>query len=54
MLISEEMGVSIRAKRKNDVKSKFITYYGDDYCFRPHDKSWKSKKVKRQWQKHIK
>lgn len=54
MLISEEMGVSIRAKRKNDVKSKFVTYYGDDYGFRPHNKSWKSKKVKRQWQKHIK
>lgn len=43
-------GLKVRAKRMSLVKSALVHYY-DDLGVRKDDKSWKSNKIKRQWQK---
>ena len=52
-LKSKECDYKIRKKRLNDIKSKFI-YYSDDVKIRYSQKSWKQKKIKKQYMKNLK
>ena len=49
-LFDEEEGIKVRKKRQCDLKWNFIHLYDDDFL-RTTDKSWKTNKIKKQWQK---
>lgn len=48
--IAKEFDVKIRVKRYKDVKKKHIFFY-DDPWYRKSSRSWKNKKIKKQWNK---
>lgn len=53
-LMNEYPEVKIRNKRFTDLRLGHVFYYCDEYCIRKSTKSWKHKKVRKQWQKNIK
>lgn len=54
LLADKREGVKVRAKRFCDLKWQHVKLYDDELYRNDGVKSWKDKKIKKQWMKHLK